>query len=206
MSSDIDGQSRVPDRVISSDRGVRRQRRDNVMVRDRTDVSRQRFHVPQRILQPSPSFLRNRFANNNLGSTSGFSTVVLLTGNKPSFARSGRDHIFFSNPHSFVSFDRHRFFNKRIISPNQCFVFRDHFGHHTFFRPFFPFYHQRFVFFNPCGFWPGTMATIDITCMATSRITGTDTIQFRMNTVTGTTNYYTYNYYGSPAQAETRRI
>ena len=111
------------------------------------------------------------------------------------------ERIISADRHDFVSFGRHHFINHRIVRPDFFFLGDFRFGHRHIFRPIFPFFHQRFLFVNPCGFWP-----YDYDYMRYYWYGCYPYYWYGYNPVPyeyggDTNNYYTYNYYNSDSSS-----
>jgi hypothetical protein len=98
---------------------------------------------------------------------------------------------------NFVFFGRrHHFRHHRIVGPDFFFVLSFNFGNWNTFCDVYPYYHVRYVFVNPCGYWPygyRYMRYYWYGCYPYSWY-GYYPIPYQYG---DTYNYYTYNYYGS---------
>ena len=85
----------------------------------------------------------------------------------------------------------------RIVRPDFFFIAAFNFGPWCTYRPVFPYHHVRYIFVNPCGYWPN-----DYVYVRYYRYGCYPYYWYGYNPVPyqyegDTYNYYTYNYYDS---------
>ena len=88
----------------------------------------------------------------------------------------------------------HRFLHHRVIHPRFFFFSSFGFGHRHAFITVFPYYHRRFIFVNPWGYWPDDYyyhRYYQYGCYPYSWY-GPNPVPYKVGG--DTYNYYTYNY------------
>ncbi len=116
------------------------------------------------------------------------------------FHRDGHHNkTIFRHRNDFVSYGqhhRHRFVSHRIVRPDFFFVTYFNFGPWYAYRPIYPYYHHRYIFVNPCGYWPYDYLYVRYYWYGCYPYYwyGYNPIPYEYG---DTYNYYTYNYYGS---------
>ena len=135
----------------------------------------------------------------------GLRAVDSLRSDKAAFDRhfGDRDRFISTTRGDFAFFDRnHHFLNHRIVRPDFFFLGDFRFGHRHIFRPIFPFFHQRFLFVNPCGFWPYDYDYLRYYWYGCYPYYwyGYNPVPYEYGG--DTNNYYTYNYYGDNSSGQ----
>jgi len=127
-----------------------------------------------------------------------------LTRTKDFFHHDGRhDKTIFRTRNDFAFYGRnhhhrhHRFISHQIIWPDFFFVTYFNYGPWYAYRPIYPYYHRRYIFVNPYGYWPydyNYARYYWYSCYPYYWY-GYNPIPYEYGS--DTYNYYTYNYYGS---------
>lgn len=144
--------------------------------------------VPDAITTQRTSFWRN---SGNFSRYDGYCDRTIF--------RHRNDFVFFGRHH------RHRFASHRIITPDFFFVTYFNFGPWCVYRPIYPYYHRRYIFVNPCGYWPYNYSYVRYywySCYPYSWY-GYNPVPYEYG---DTYNYYTYNYYGSDGPANSTAL
>jgi hypothetical protein len=108
--------------------------------------------------------------------------------------RHRNDFAFYGRNHHHR---HHRFISHRIIWPDFFFVTYFDYGPWYSYRPIYPYYHRRYIFVNPYGYWPYDYSYIRYYWYGTYPYYwyGYNPIPYEYGS--DTYNYYSYNYYGS---------
>jgi hypothetical protein len=135
----------------------------------------------------------------------GLRAVDSLRSDRAVFDRhfGDRDRFISTTRGDFAFFDRnHHFLNHRIVRSDFFFLGDFRFGHRHIFRPIFPFFHQRFLFVNPCGFWPYDYDYLRYYWYGCYPYYwyGYNPVPYEYGN--DTNNYYTYNYYGDSSSGQ----
>ena len=119
--------------------------------------------------------------------------------NNRTIFRSRNDFVYYGRHHY------HRFAYHRIVRPDFFFVTYFNCGPWYTYRPVYPYYHRRYIFVNPCGYWPYGYTYLRYywySCYPYFWY-GYNPIPYEYG---GDIYYYTYNYYGNSAGPVTGNV
>ena len=107
--------------------------------------------------------------------------------------------------HDYAFHDYHDRLSHRIVSPRYSCVVGYRFGsHHSSYRHFYPYYHRKYLFVSLGGYWPLSYRHRRYYWYGCHPYNWYGYYPLAREVRTGSSNYYTYNYYNNDAYQPTQ--
>lgn len=117
--------------------------------------------------------------------------------------RDRPDLITYRPHHLYSYYDVHHQLRHRVIWPSYWFTVGYRFGPHFCFDSVYPYYHRKYVFISLGGYWPEDYTYMRYYWYGYHPYVWYGYYPVASEVVTGTNNYYTYNYYNDDGSVTT---